>query len=150
MHFSMLEYRILTPLPIRTEQPSRFLNLTNRRKNSFISSAFMMSSKEISHRWCLEQNFGIGEEGNRFLRRLSELLSVKENETYAHVMTWLRTKLSFEILKSVHLSVRGSRTPFKKTVVNNEVVEDFNVFCILFVYIVGIVCLYIIVTMVLA
>ena len=70
-------------------------------------------------------NGGIGEEGNRFLRRLSELLSVKENETYAHIMTWLRTKLSFEILKSVHLSVRGARTPFKKTVVNNEVVEDF-------------------------
>ena len=75
-------------------------------------------------------NGGIGEEGNRFLKRLSELLSIRQNETYANVMTWLRTKLSFEILKSVHVSIRGSRTPYKRSNMNNEAIDDFalNVF----------------------
>ena len=44
-------------------------------------------------------------------------------EPYAVVITWLRTRLLFEILRSVHLRVRGSRTPFRTA---NEVVDDFR------------------------
>ena len=59
-------------------------------------------------------NGGIGAEGDLFLKRLASILSRKQDETYANMMTWLRTKLSFEILKSVHTCIRGSRAPFKK------------------------------------
>ena len=31
-----------------------------------------------------------------------------------HTITWIRTLLSFEILRSVHTCVRGSRSPFHK------------------------------------
>ena len=59
-------------------------------------------------------NGGIGEESKRFVASPAHQLSVKQNETYAAVITWLRTRLSFEILRSALLCVRGSRTPFKK------------------------------------
>ena len=59
-------------------------------------------------------NIGMGEESKRFVASLAHQLSVKQNETYAAVITWLRTRLSFEILRSALLCVRGSRTPFKK------------------------------------
>ena len=61
--------------------------------------------------------------GQMFLRNLAEKLSKKDGEPYAVVMTWLRTRLSFEILRSVHLSVRGSGMPFRSTI---EVVDDFR------------------------
>ena len=57
-----------------------------------------------------------------FLRQLAEKLA-KNDENYASVITWLRARLSFEILRSVHLSVRGSRTPFHR---GNEVLEDLK------------------------
>ena len=66
----------------------------------------------------------MGAEGSCFIKRLAELLSRKEDETYANVITWLRTRLSYEILKSVHLSIRGSRTPFKSYC--NESTDDFG------------------------
>ena len=52
----------------------------------------------------------------------------KDVEGYPFVITinWLRTKTSFEILKSLNTSISGSRQPFCR----NEVVErDFKVHC---------------------
>ena len=57
-----------------------------------------------------------------FLRQLAEKLA-KNDENYASVITWLRARLSFEILRSVHLSVRSSRTPFHR---GNELLEDLK------------------------
>ena len=68
-------------------------------------------------------NGGMGVECQMFLRHLTEELSKKDGEPYAAVITWLRTRLSFEILRSVHLCVRGSRKPFRSA---NEVVNDFR------------------------
>ena len=59
-------------------------------------------------------NDGMGADCNCFLKRLAEKLSKKNEEPYHITITWIRTLLSFEILKSVHTCVRGSRTPFHK------------------------------------
>ena len=48
------------------------------------------------------------------IKRLAEKLSEKNEEPYHITITWIRTLLSFEILRSVHTCVRGSRTPFHK------------------------------------
>lgn len=56
-------------------------------------------------------NGGMGNECHVFLQELAKKLSIKQNEDYPTVITWLRTKLSFEILKSTILCVRGSRVP---------------------------------------
>ena len=50
-------------------------------------------------------NGGMGKECTKFIKTLANQLSVKENETYAAVITWLRTRLSFEILRSAILCV---------------------------------------------
>ena len=59
-------------------------------------------------------NGGMGIESHRFLKRLAEKLSQKDDKPYHFVIAWLRTLLSFENLRSAHTSVRGSRTHFRK------------------------------------
>ena len=59
-------------------------------------------------------NGGMGADCNCFLKRLAEKLSEKNEEPYHITITWIRTLLSFEILRSVHTCVRGSRTTFHK------------------------------------
>ena len=49
--------------------------------------------------------------GSLFLKYLAENLSEAQNESYNTVIGWIRTRLSFEIIKSV---IRGSRVPFRK------------------------------------
>ena len=48
-----------------------------------------------------------------FLKNLANKLPLKTGEDYAPTMTWLRTRFSFEILRSASMCVRGSRTPFR-------------------------------------
>ena len=58
-------------------------------------------------------NGGMGKESDRFIRQLSEKLAKKQNESYSTVISWLRTKLSFCIIRSALMSIRGSRTPWR-------------------------------------
>ena len=60
-------------------------------------------------------NGGMGEECQRFVKWLAELLALKQMESYASTVSWIRTKLSFEVIRSAVLGVRGSRTPWKRT-----------------------------------
>ena len=60
-------------------------------------------------------NGGMGEECQRFVKWLAELLASKQMESYASTVSWIRTKLSFEVIRSAVLGVRGSRTPWKRT-----------------------------------
>ena len=57
-------------------------------------------------------NGEMGADCNCFLKRLAEKLSETNEEPY-HI-TWIKSLLSFQILRSVHTCVRGSRTPFHK------------------------------------
>ena len=55
---------------------------------------------------------------------LAEKLSTARSEEYNVTTNWLRTKVSFEVLKSALLCVRGSRTPwYRKDQV--KISEDF-------------------------
>ena len=70
-------------------------------------------------------NGGMGKECKMFMKHLAEKLAEKDVEGYPVVISWLRTRISFEILKSVNTSIRGSRQPFFR----REVVDDFKVNC---------------------
>ena len=69
-------------------------------------------------------NGGMGKECHLFLSNQADKLSRKNGESYASAISWLRTRISFEILRSVHTCVRGSRTPFHK---NAAFLDDFSV-----------------------
>ena len=69
-------------------------------------------------------NGGMGKECKLFLSNLADKLSRKNGESYASAISWLRTRISFEILRSVHTCVRGSRSPFHK---NADFLDDFSV-----------------------
>ena len=70
-------------------------------------------------------NGGFGKECDQFIKNLAEKMALKSDESYASVITWLRTKLSFCILKSVNTCVRGSRRPFKSNVPDQQI-DDFR------------------------
>ena len=67
----------------------------------------------------------MGEECKMFMKYLAEKLAEKVVEGYPFVISWLRTRVSFEILKSVKTSIRGSCQLFFRS----EVVDDFRVNC---------------------
>ena len=52
---------------------------------------------------------GMGQEAESFHKRLALLISEKRNESYSHVVNYIRTRLRFCLLRSVLTSIRGVR-----------------------------------------
>ena len=52
---------------------------------------------------------GMGEEADKFHKRLARLISEKRGEEYSHVINYVRTRLRFCLLKCVLTSLRGVR-----------------------------------------
>ena len=70
-------------------------------------------------------NGGVGSECSMFLATLAEKLSVVRGEDVNVTMEWLRAKLSFEVLRSALLCVRGSKKAwYKKDEV--KISQDFG------------------------
>ena len=53
---------------------------------------------------------GMGREATTFYKRLADGISRKEQKQYSVVMGWIRCRLSFAILRSAILCIRGSRS----------------------------------------
>ena len=52
---------------------------------------------------------GMGPEAERFHKGLAVLIAEKRNETYSHVVNYIRTRLRFCLLKSILTGLRGVR-----------------------------------------
>ena len=52
---------------------------------------------------------GTGPECARVLKRIADMIAQKRGEKYGHVMSFIRTKLRFSLLKSVLIAIRGVR-----------------------------------------
>ena len=59
-------------------------------------------------------NGGMGKECQMFMKQLATLLAEKTDEKYSDTVTWMRTRVSMEILRSAITCIRGSRVPFRK------------------------------------
>ena len=53
---------------------------------------------------------GMGNECLRYHSRLAELIAIKKGEQYAKTMSWIRSRISFALLRSALVCLRGSRT----------------------------------------
>merc|ERR1712194_2577 len=66
---------------------------------------------------------GIGYQGTLVLKRLGVILAEKRNEQLSVTMSFLRCRLSFAILKSAILCLRGSRPLRRKEQVDQQVID---------------------------
>ena len=57
----------------------------------------------------------MSDECQRYHSRLAELLAVMKQENYASTITWIRTRVSFAILRSALVCLRGSRSKGRTT-----------------------------------
>ena len=70
-------------------------------------------------------NGGMSRENTLYHKHLAEKIATKTDQRYDQVMSWIRCKLSFLIMRSALLCLRGSRT----IKVNTDAVDDFSFAC---------------------
>ena len=52
---------------------------------------------------------GMGQEADRFIKRLAKKISSRKNTPYANVISFVRKRLRFDLVKTVLISLRGFR-----------------------------------------
>ena len=66
---------------------------------------------------CVSVDGMMGKEAGVFVKRLADRLSRKWNCNYSTVLGWIRTHLTFAILRATILCLRGSRTKWRSITV---------------------------------
>ena len=66
---------------------------------------------------------GMGAECKLYYKRLVELLAIKKGESYATTIQWVRAKVSFALIRSALLCLRGSRS-IRRTMGTSDI--DFS------------------------
>ena len=69
---------------------------------------------------------GMGEEANRYHKRLAVLISEKRHENYSDVVNYIRTRLRFCLLKCILISLRGTRGKVMKEKITPVSELSFN------------------------
>ena len=59
---------------------------------------------------------GMGPEARRFYSRLAEVLSDRKQQPRSYIVSWMRCRLSFSLLRSALLCLRGTRSSSPKAV----------------------------------
>ena len=54
---------------------------------------------------------GMGKEADRLLRRMAERMSIKRGENYSSVVSFLRRRFRFDLLKTCVIAMRGYKKP---------------------------------------
>ena len=86
-----------------------YIRIMNIEQGTFTSLVFCVSG-------------GMIKECSMFHKHVAEQLAMKTGERYEKIISTIRCKLSFQILKSVLMCVRGSRSHNLKTVDEFELV----------------------------
>ena len=66
---------------------------------------------------------GMGKESLVFYKRLAQSLADRRNQDYATTANWLRARLSFSLIRSCLLCIRGPRSVFAK----NDAAEEIEI-----------------------
>jgi hypothetical protein len=67
---------------------------------------------------------GMAPECRMFFKQLSSLVADHRKETYSLVASWIKTKLSFSLLRSAIRCIRGTRNPYYKSMTTDT--NDIN------------------------
>ena len=101
-HPSAESYKDLTPQKIYRQH--------EKEKKRMYASRVMEVEQATFTPLVFTTTGGMTPECQVYHKRLAELLSAKKGEDYSTTMSWIRTRISFSILRTSLLCLRGSRS----------------------------------------
>ena len=97
--------------------PQQVLKIAERDKKNKYSAACEKQHATFTT-LCITVDGLLGDELQSFLKHLSDFLSIKWEKPYHLTLSWIKTKISFSLLRATNLCIRGSH--FKWRGLNHE------------------------------
>ena len=117
MEKSFIDVRVFHPnAPTYKNKSTRQVYRIHEQQKKRVYNERVMQIEKASFTPIVMSTFGgMGDDANKFHKRLALLIAEKKNERYEDVLSYMRTRLRFCVLRSTLLSIRGIRGKMKKT-----------------------------------
>ena len=100
---------IQTQIRIENCLQNRYSNYVKMTRRGNTAGGFLEVEQGTFTPLVFTSTGGMADECKRFHSRLAELLALKKGDDYAITICWIRAKVSFAILRSALLCLRGTR-----------------------------------------
>jgi hypothetical protein len=116
MERTFLDVRVMHPNSPSYRQKSieQLYHQHEREKKRAYNERVLQVEKASFSPLVFSTSGGMGIECTRFHKRIAELILNKRNETYATVISHIRTRLRFCLLKSILVAIRGEKGRYRK------------------------------------
>ena len=111
MEQTFLDIRVMhpnSPSYIKKEIKTLYLQHEKEKKSTYVEKVTQVEKGSFTP-FVMSTSGGMGAQAVPFIKRIAELIGVKRNEEYSYAVNYIRTQLSFCLLRSILLGVRGQR-----------------------------------------
>ena len=123
--FLIYGYVTRTPTHTKSLAPNRYINKLlheDEKKRKYAPRIIEVENGTFTP-LVFTTTGGMSQECQWYHSRLAELISSKKQGNYATTVTWIRTKVSFAILRTALVCLRGTRSWRRKTNVQENDLE---------------------------
>ena len=113
VHFLTYGYLTLSHTPIKINLSLLPSASTSRKKEELMTREYGRLNTAIFHPFSplvFTSSGGMGPTAKVVYKKLASMLAMKQNRPYSQTMDWLRCTLSFSLLRSAIMCLRGSRS----------------------------------------
>ena len=90
--------------------PQMYTSHENEKKTEYLPRVLQVEKATFTPA-VLSTSGGIGKEADKLIRRMAERMSAKRGETYSSVVSFLRRRFRFDLLKTCIIALRGYKKP---------------------------------------
>jgi len=118
---AFFDMRVFNPTATRyvNQSPAKCYMLNEKEKKRSYNERVMQVEHGSFTPIVLSATGGIGREGKKFYTRLSEMISEKRNQSFPLITSWIRRKISFALVRSIGMCIRGSRSVIQSQLVDS-------------------------------
>ena len=84
----------------------------NERERKLYNERILQIEHESFTPLVMSTTGGMGQECKKFYARLPEMISYKRGTSYSVVAAWVQRKITFSLIKSIGMCLRGSRSVY--------------------------------------
>ena len=124
---AFFDVRVFNPCARSNRQTS--LQATYKRHEQEKKRQYVQRVREIEHSTftplVLSVTGGMGRAATTFYKRLATMISEKKETPYSKTISWIRCRLSFSLLRSTIMAIRGTRSSATRGALCEPIVLQF-------------------------
>ena len=110
----IIDVKVFNPIAKRyvNQDISKTYEVNKKEKKKLYNERILQIEQGNFTPLAMSATGGMGQECKKFYARLAEMIGYKMGTSYSIIAAWVRRKMTFSLIKSIGMCLRGSRSVF--------------------------------------